>query len=293
MVLGKLLTASALALALVSVSSAGAASKPLIVSGVSQWGALARQLVGPDAKVVTLLTDPNADPHEHEATVSDAENVARASVVIVNGAGYDTWLSKLVAVGGHRGLVTIDVGRLMGVTAGQNPHLFYSPEAALRFVTALSATLERSPTIYPDVAARSKVLLGQLSALQHRVAMVRTTCARVRVSATEDVATYLLVDAGLRVVTPEALRLAVGNGIDPSIATLATALDQLTHHPAFLIDNVQTSTPLTEEMVTRAVALHVPVVKVTETMTGRSYPTWLSGVVGEIGRDLRVEGCLQ
>jgi len=46
--------------------------KPLIVSGVSEWGALAYQLVGADAKVVSLLTDPNADPHEHEATISDA-----------------------------------------------------------------------------------------------------------------------------------------------------------------------------------------------------------------------------
>ena len=68
----------------------------------------------------------------------------------------------------------------------------------------------------------------------------------VPVAATEDVTTYLLDDAGLDIVTPEALRLAVGNGVDPSVRDLATALAQLKRHPAFLIDNMQTATPLTE-----------------------------------------------
>src|ERR1700722_15073031 len=74
----------------VSASSAAPSSKHLIVSGGSEWGALTHHLVGADAKVVSLLTAPNADPHEHEAAISDAANVAKASVVLENGAGYDT-----------------------------------------------------------------------------------------------------------------------------------------------------------------------------------------------------------
>ena len=98
---------------------------------------------------------------------------------------------------------------------------------------------------------------------------------------------------GLKVVTPEALRLAVGNGVDPSVQDLATALNQLRRHPAFLIDNVQTATPLTNELVGQAQSSRVPVIKVTETMTGTDYVKWLNTVVKKIEDDLMSKGCLK
>jgi zinc/manganese transport system substrate-binding protein len=267
----------------------GESRSPLIVSGVSQWAALAHQLVGPDATVVGLLSDPNADPHDHEATVADAEHVASASIVVVNGAGYDTWLQQLVDTSGQ-GAHTIDVATIMNVAAGNNPHIFYNPKAAIRFVQTLTALLARRPG-FANLDVRSAQLLGSLDAVQARVDEIRSACAGVKVAATEDVTTYLLHDAGLNVVTPEALRLAVGNGVDPSVATLALALDQLREHPAFLIDNVQTSTPLTGELVAQARRSGVPVIKVTETMRGTDYVRWITTVIATIERSLMREGC--
>jgi zinc/manganese transport system substrate-binding protein len=266
-------------------------TKPVIVSGISQWGALARQLAGPDATVVALLSDPNADPHDHEATVSDAENVANASIIVVNGAGYDTWLSQLVSARSSK-VTTIDMARIMGVANGQNPHIFYNPLAAIRFVKTLTATLDARPG-YAGVAGRSSTLLAQLDAIQRQMMLIRRSCAGAHVAATEDVTTYLLSDAGLDIVTPESLRLAIGNSVDPSVQELATALNQLKQHPAFLIDNIQTATPLTNEMVAQADASHVPVIKVTETMVGTSYPKWMGQVIAKIKTDLRKQGCLK
>jgi zinc/manganese transport system substrate-binding protein len=275
----------------IGVQGNRAAAQPLIVSGVSQWGALARQLVGPDARVVSLITDPNADPHQHEATVADAAYVADADVVLLNGAGYDTWLSQLVA--NRSGSVsTINVASLMHVATGQNPHLFYDPRAAIRFVETLTATLEHRSG-FTHLSARSQGLLAQLNTLQRSTVSIRQSCAGVPVAATEDVATYLLNDMGLKIVTPEGLRLAIGNGVDPSVSDLARALAQMNQHPAFLIDNIQTATPLTNEMVARARAAHVPVIKVTETMAGTSYLTWINGVVDSIRHDLMKEGCIK
>ena len=268
-----------------------AASKPLIVSGVSQWGTLARQLVGPDARVVTLITDPNADPHQHEATVADAANVSGASLVVLNGAGYDTWLSQLVATRSSP-VATINVASLMGVATGKNPHLFYDPRAAIRFVETMSSELRRRSG-FATIVPRSKALLANLNALQRSALAIRRSCAGVPVAATEDVSTYLLDDMGLTVVTPESLRLAVGNGVDPSVSDLALALDQLSQHPAFLIDNIQTATPLTNEIVAKARRSRVPVIKVTETMTGTNYVSWLDGVVHSIHQALVKEGCVK
>lgn len=274
-----------------SAGGAGASSKPLIVSGVSEWGALAHQLVGSDAKVVSLLTDPNADPHDHEATVSDAANVAEASVVLENGAGYDTWLEQLVSAQGSK-VAVINVGKLMGVAPGKNPHLFYNPLAAIKFVKALTTLLEPRHG-YSNIKVRSAALLAQLEAIQSNVESIATSCHGVKVAATEDVTSYLLQDARLDIVTPEALRLAVGNGVDPSVRDLATALDQLKRHPAFLIDNIQTATPLTDELAAQAKSSHVAIIKVTETMRGTDYVHFINGVVTKIKSDLKIEGCLK
>lgn len=292
MILRKLTLAMAIAAAslVVATGVSGASGKPLIVSGVSEWGALAHQLVGSDAKVVSLLTDPNADPHDHEATVSDAANVADASVVLENGAGYDTWLEQLVSAQGAK-VAVINVGKLMGVAPGKNPHLFYNPIAAIRFVRALTKLLEHRHG-YTNIKVRSIALLAQLQAIQNNVESIASDCHGVKVAATEDVTSYLLEDARLDIVTPEALRLAVGNGVDPSVRDLATALDQLKKHPAFLIDNIQTATPLTDEMAAQAKSSHVPIIKVTETMRGTDYVRFINGVVSKIKGDLKVEGCL-
>lgn len=284
------LAACTLASALAPALAATASSKFVIVAGVSEWGALARQLVGRDATVVSLLTDPNADPHEHEATVSDAEHVAVASIVLVNGAGYDTWLSKLIGTANPK-VTQVNVGSIMGVKVGSNPHLFYNPVAAIKFVTTLTSLLE-SRRGFSNLKGQSAALLGQLEATQKKVASIKAACANVKVAATEDVASYLLRDAGLNIVTPKALRLAVGNGVDPSVKDLALALQQLKAHPAFLIDNIQTATPLTTELVAQAKSSHVPIINVTETMTGSSFVTFLNHVVTEIGSALQRNGCL-
>ena len=275
---------------LTGATVADSSTRPTIVSGVTEWGALATQLVGADAKVVSLLTDPNADPHEHQATISDAGYVARASIVIENGAGYDTWLTQLVRAS-NSAVTVVNVGRLMGVSAGHNPHLFYNPIAAIKFVKALTAVLAHRGG-FADLAARSRALLTRLDATQAAVAAIARGCSQVKVAATEDVASYLLTDAKLRVVTPEALRLAVGNGVDPSVQDLATALAQLRARPAFLIDNVQTATPLTGELVSAAKATHVPIIRVTETMRGSDYVGLLDRTVSSMRADLRRQGCL-
>jgi len=134
--------------------------------------------------------------------------------------------------------------------------------------------------------------LAQLNAIQSSVESMATRCDHVKVAATEDVTSYLLEDARLDIVTPEALRLAVGNGVDPSVRDLAAALDQLKKHPAFLIDNIQTATPLTDELVAQAKSSHVPVIKVTETMRGTNYVRFINGVVTKMKVDLKIEGCL-
>src|SRR5690348_5501066 len=85
------------------VSSTGASGTLQVVAGEGFWGDIATQLGGTHAHVQSVVTDPNADPHEYESSANDARAVATANLVILNGAGYDNWGQKLLQASPNQG----------------------------------------------------------------------------------------------------------------------------------------------------------------------------------------------
>src|SRR5262245_50421785 len=48
-----------------------------VVAGESFWGSIAAQLGGTHVQVTSIVTDPNADPHDYESTTADARTFAQ------------------------------------------------------------------------------------------------------------------------------------------------------------------------------------------------------------------------
>ena len=84
--------------ALAGLTLPAAAAAPLrVVAAENVYGDLAREIGGARVAVVSILQNPDQDPHLFEASPQTARAVADADVVIANGAGYDAWMSKLLA----------------------------------------------------------------------------------------------------------------------------------------------------------------------------------------------------
>src|SRR5579864_7091962 len=78
-------------------AGAGSRSGPVqVVAAENFWGNVAKQIGGSYANVVSIITNPNTDPHSYEPTPNDARSMATSAYVIENGAGYDPWVDKLV-----------------------------------------------------------------------------------------------------------------------------------------------------------------------------------------------------
>ena len=60
-----------------------------VLAAESFWGNIAAQLGGDKVAVKSVISNPNTDPHDYEATPSDARAVASAQYVVYNGFGYD------------------------------------------------------------------------------------------------------------------------------------------------------------------------------------------------------------
>ena len=121
---------SSLALAAVLLGSAApafAAGPITIVAAENFYGDLARQIAGPHAEVVSILSNPDQDPHLFEADASTAKALSNARVVIANGADYDPWIDKLLAASKAENRTEIVAADLVGRKPGENPHLWYDP----------------------------------------------------------------------------------------------------------------------------------------------------------------------
>ena len=186
------------------------ASKISVVAGENFWGSLISQLGGSRTQVLSVVTDPNADPHEYESNSQDAQAMANAAFVIVNGAGYDDWALKLIAASNTPHQVVLNVADLLGKKAGDNPHFWYSPYYVNDTVKAMYLDLisiDPGDTAYFTQQYAS--LNASLEQYNARISEIRQQFAGTKVAATEDIFVYLANATGLNLVSPPAFMEAV------------------------------------------------------------------------------------
>src|SRR5947207_6507056 len=99
-----------------------------VVASENFWGSIASQLGGTRVTVTSIINSPSGDPHDYESITNDARTLAQADYVILNGAGYDDWASKLIAANPASGRKVFTVANLLGRKAGDNPHFWYNPD---------------------------------------------------------------------------------------------------------------------------------------------------------------------
>src|SRR5437879_13667695 len=108
-------------------ASQASSTQVQVVAAENFWGSLVSQLGGTHTQVLSIVSDPNADPHEYESNAANARAMANANFVIVNGAGYDDWALRLLSANNNPSQKVLNVSNLIGNKAGDNPHFWYSP----------------------------------------------------------------------------------------------------------------------------------------------------------------------
>lgn len=261
------------------VPSEAAAGTIQVVAAENFWGRLVAQLGGSHVHVLSIVSDPNADPHEYEANTTDALAIAHAQLAIVNGAGYDDWCLQLVSASGAAGPVVLNVGERLGLSPGDNPHFWYGAAYVNATVAAMYADLvQLAPGDASYFQAQYAGLNASLAPVWGREAEIRAHFGGAPVAATESLFQYLANSTGLNLISPYAFMSAVADGNDPPAASVTQFQDQIEGGQAdLLVYNEQTVTPLTSQMQALAAQYHVPIVAVTETIQPPDTPfaTWL------------------
>lgn len=251
-----------------------------IVAAENFWGSLVSQLGGSKVHVLSIVSDPNADPHEYESNAADARAIATSNYVILNGAGYDSWGDKLLSASPNSNRKVLDVADLLGKKEGDNPHFWYSPS----YVNIVVAQMERNlisidPGDKGYFQKNYAALQTSLSGYQDRIASIKKQFGGTKVAATEDIFAYLAQAAGLNLVSPIAFTQAVAEGNDPPTDSVVQFQQQLdSGQVKVLVYNEQTVTPLTNSIKQLAAQQNIPIVGVTETIQppDTTFQVWMN-----------------
>jgi zinc/manganese transport system substrate-binding protein len=254
-----------------SCSGAGSASGSgvvQVVAGENFWGDIATQLGGSRASVQSVVTDPNADPHEYESNTNDARAFATANLVILNGAGYDDWGQKLLQANPNQSRLVLDVSDLLGKKPGDNPHFWYDPDLVIKVadrITAEYRSIDSGDSSYFD--QQRSAFTTSLQPYMHRLAEIKQKFSGEPVGATETIFAYLAYYLGLKLISPAPFMQAVSEGNDPPADSVVTFQDQIAHRAIkVLVYNAQTATAVTTSLRIAAMRQSIPVVGVSETL---------------------------
>lgn len=270
-----------LGLSFVPWKSMGKSQKPIrVVTGLNFYGEVAQKVAGDHGQVISFIDNASVDPHDYQPNTKQAQQVAKANVVIENGLGYDSWVNKLVKSSSNRNKIKIiDVASLTGKKDGDNEHIWYAPETVEKLANDLATQYGKiDPQHAEDYQRNARKYLASLQPLNEEIAKVKRQVNpnNNRVAVSEPVFDYALENAGYQIMDKH-FEKAVEDGNDPSPKDIEEIQQAIINHQiAFFVDNSQTSDKVVDNLVKLAHEHDVPVLKVTETKpNGDDYMQWM------------------
>jgi zinc/manganese transport system substrate-binding protein len=254
-------------------SNGSSAGKLRVVAAENFWGSIAAQLGGSKVALSSVIVNPNTDPHSYEPTASDGVAMARSQMAIVNGIGYDAWATKLLAANPSSARVVLNVGSLLGLKEGDNPHQWYSPSSVQRVIRQIIADYKR---LDPKDAAyfdrqRAAFETQDLAEYNRLRGEIRARYAGVPVGYSESIFQPLGQDLGLTLLTPYSFAKAIAEGTDVSAADKQTVDRQAEGRAIEVwVYNSQNATPDVQRVNQLARAANIPITTITETLSPAS-----------------------
>jgi len=262
-----------------------------VVAAENFWGSIAAQLAGTKASVTSIIVNPATDPHSYEPNAQDARTIAGAQLAIVNGIGYDNWAPKLLEASPLSGRIVLNVGTLLGLHEGDNPHQWYSPSSVTRVVRRIVADYD---ALEPSAAAyfsrrKQAFLTRDLARYDALRKEIRAKYAGTPVGYSESIFRPLGEDLGLKLITPYSFAKAIAEGGDVSAQD-----KQLTDTQArkrlikIWVFNSQNVTPDVQRINDIARERKIPIATVTETLSpaSDSFEQWQVAELEGIARAL-------
>ena len=200
--------------------------------------------------------------------------------MIENGIGYDPWAPKLLSADQSHPKV-LDVGTVVDVADGGNPHRWYNPgdiQEVERQLVSDYRTLDPANASYFSAKA-SRFNTDSLKQYDEAIASIRAKYSGTPVGASESIFAMLAPALGLDLITPPTFLRAISEGTDVTAGDKETIDSQIKDHLIKIyVYNSQNVTPDVQAQLTEVKVEHIPFATITETLfpASSTYQAWQS-----------------
>ena len=165
--------------ALVADAVSAAGPKLPVVASFSILGDITSRVGGDRVDLVTLV-GPQGDAHVFEPGPAEAQAVAKAAMLVVNGLGYEGWMDRLKHSAGFKGIEVVATAGIQPLTmtdedddhdhSGVDPHAWQDVGNTEAYVRNVATALERADPEGADFYRRnSEAYLAELRALDAEI----------------------------------------------------------------------------------------------------------------------------
>ena len=204
--------------------------------------------VGGDKVDVSVIIPSGVEPHDWEPTVQDIENLKKAKIVVINGAGLESWIPKLVSA--NPDIVVVDSSKNISLLQKNetksmtDPHIWLDPVLVKIQVQNIADGLikidPKNADYYQQNANQYK---AKLDLLDNYIRTDLASCNKKDFLAFHDAFSYFSKEYGLNQNT-------IVGGLNPENEPTATKLEEITQKAQNLGINIV----FTEEAVNPQIA---------------------------------------
>ena len=206
--------------------------------------------VGGDKVDVSVIIPSGVEPHDWEPTIQDIENLKKANMIIINGAGLEPWISKLVSE--NPNMVIVDSSKNIELLKHGNnmtdPHIWLDPILVKIQVQNIEDGLTKidpkNADYYQQNANQYK---EKLDSLDNEIKTDLANCNKKDFLSFHDAFSYFSKEYGLNQNT-------IVGGLNPEAEPTAQTLEDITQKAKTLGINVVFTEEAVNPQVSKVIA---------------------------------------
>lgn len=268
--------------------SSAAFARINIVAAENFYGDIAKQVGGDYVDVISVMQNPNEDPHLFSVSPSMARTVAKADIVVYNGLHLDDWMTRLLSVQPEKNHSVLVVSDLIHAKPEDNPHIWYNPKTMKIYAQALTEQLIKLDPLHANYYhTQLEKIMQQQQAFEALLQQLNQQFRGTPITATEPIFNEMAQALGLKMLNFD-FQLSVIHEAGPTSSQMRQMLSDLKNKRVkLLIYSQQTTDPSIENIKKIAIQNHIPIVGISEMLPpNMTYYPWMEQQLKQISNAL-------
>ncbi len=240
---------------------------------------------GVDGVTVTNMTKPQTGClHDYQLTTEDMKTLEKADAFIVNGAGMENFLDKVIKA--QKGLTVIDASRgipLLEEEGEKNPHVWLSISRDIEQVKNIAEQLEEADPAHADAyAANAKAYIEKLTSLQAEMHASLDNVPHKEIVTFHEAFPYFAEEFGLKIIGV----IEREPGSEPTPEELEQTIAQVKQLPVKVLFTEPQYSPSAAETIARETGAKI--YELDPVVTGEATPAAMDAYLDVMRKNMEV-----